>query len=110
MTDRRTFLTLLGAVVAASGVAAGGTDEVESAAKQSMASDATTERVDPAEALLAYVEASYGDRLDGDDLDVVLADIEESLDSAAALREVGLENADEPAYEFSAYRAGGEGR
>jgi hypothetical protein len=35
---------------------------------------------------------------------VIREGIEGSLDSAAAFREVGLENADEPAYGFAAYR------
>lgn len=100
MTRRRTFLALLGATAVASATNAGAADESEERPTES----GTATELDPAEALLAYVEASYGDRLDEDDRDVVLAGIEGSLDSAEALREVGLENADEPAYGFAAYR------
>lgn len=71
-----------------------------------MTPEAGMEELDPAEALLAYVEASYGDRLDEEDLDVVLGGIEGSLESAAAFRDIGLENGDEPAYGFGAYRGG----
>lgn len=106
MTRRRTFLALLGATAVASATNADAADESE---ERSTESGAAAE-LDPVEALLAYVEAAYGDRLDEDDRDVVLAGIEGSLDSAAALRKTGLENADEPAYGFSAYRARGDDR
>ncbi|MEM4782659.1 MAG: hypothetical protein QXG03_14000 [Halalkalicoccus sp.] len=104
MADRRTFLALLGA---ATGAAALDRTASEQPVASAQASVEPPEDLDPAEALLAYVEALYGDRLDEEDLEVVLAGIEGSLDSAAAFREVGLENADEPAYGFSAYRGGG---
>lgn len=99
MTRRRTFLALLGATAAASATNAGAAESEERSGGPTEAA-----RLDPAEALLAYVVANYGDRLEDEDLEVVREGIEGSLDSAAAFREVGLENADEPAYGFSAYR------
>lgn len=106
MTRRRTFLALLGATAVASATNAGAADESEERPTEPGA----TAELDPAEALLAYVVANYGDRFEDEDLDVIREGIEGSLDSAAAFREVGLENADEPAYGFSAYRARGDER
>ncbi|WP_293028530.1 hypothetical protein [Natronococcus sp.] len=63
-----------------------------------------TEQFEPAEALLAYVVANYGDRFDDEDREVIREGIEGSLASADAFGDVELENADEPAYGFSAYR------
>lgn len=100
MTRRRTFLTLLGATAVASATNAGAADESE----DRLTEPGAAAELDPAEALLAYVVANYGDRLENEDLDVIRGGIEGSLDSAAAFREVGLENADEPAYGFAAYR------
>ncbi|MCL7417683.1 MAG: hypothetical protein M8354_07585, partial [Halalkalicoccus sp.] len=88
---------------AVSGVAAERTEAIDPA-EQDLGPRAT-EGLDPAEALLAYIEALYGDRLDEEDLSVVLGGIEGSLESASAFRKVGLENGDEPAYGFSAYRS-----
>ena len=108
MTHRRTFLALLGAATAVSAETTGATTD-ESPAEQE--ADSTTdgaletlEALEPAEALLAYVVSQYGDRLDEDDREVIREGIEGSLASRAAFREVGLENSDEPAYRFSAYR------
>jgi len=100
---RRGFLTLVGLAVAA------GASQGTAAASQGAGADAEPAALvdadlEPAEALLAYVEAVYGDRLDGDDGETILAGIEGSLASGGAFREVGLENADEPAFTFSAYR------
>jgi hypothetical protein len=100
MTRRRTFLALLGAAAAAGATNAGAATEREGRS----AKPEEVPEFEPAEALLAYVVASYGDRFEDDDLDVIREGIEGSLDSAAAFREVGLENADEPAYGFAAYR------
>jgi hypothetical protein len=100
MTHRRTFLALLGATAVASATSTGAAETDETADES--AEDAVD--LEPAEALVAYVSANYGDRLDDDDLEVIREGIEGSLASGAAFREVGLENADEPAYGFSAYR------
>jgi Flp pilus assembly protein CpaB len=100
MTHRRTFLALLGATAAASAMSTGAAETSETAVGS--AGDATA--LEPAEALVAYVDATYGERLDDDDLEVIREGIEGSLAAGAAFREVGLENADAPAYGFSAYR------
>lgn len=111
MTGRRTFLALLGATVGTAAVG-GAPDESTTQASQSAGfvreADAEAD-LEPADALLAYVEALYGDRLGEADLETVRAGIEGSLGSGDAFREVGLENGDEPAYGFRAYRDWGEG-
>ncbi|MDG5761361.1 hypothetical protein QA600_18690 [Natronococcus sp. A-GB1] len=99
MTRRRTFLTLLGAAAVASAAGTGTAEETDSEEVGE-----TSGELEPAEALLAYVVANYGDRLDDEDRDVIREGIEGSLASADAFGDVGLENADEPAYGFSAYR------
>ncbi len=102
-TGRRSFLALVG--LAATASTAQGAAAAEPAASASGASPALVDAdLEPAEALLAYVEAVYGDRLDEADGETVLAGIEGSLASGEAFREVGLENADEPAFGFEAYR------
>ncbi|WP_331233709.1 hypothetical protein [Natronorarus salvus] len=102
-TGRRSFLTLVGlAVTASTAQTAAATEPAASTSgADPMLVDADLE---PAEALLAYVEAVYGDRLGEDDGETILAGIEGSLASGDAFREVGLENDDEPAFSFSAYR------
>ncbi|MFC4438672.1 MULTISPECIES: hypothetical protein [Natrialbaceae] len=102
MTRRRTFLALLGAATVASATGTGTAEEVDGEREAEPVEP--TGELEPAEALLAYVVANYGDRLDDEDREVIREGIEGSLGSAAAFREVGLENADEPAYGFSAYR------
>ncbi|MFU8866297.1 hypothetical protein [Natronococcus sp.] len=102
MTRRRTFLALLGAATAASTTSAGTADETGEEGETAPAE--SIEELEPAEALLAYVVANYGDRLDDEDREVIREGIEGSLASADAFGDVGLENADEPAYGFSAYR------
>ena len=115
MTRRRTFLALLGAATAVSADVAGAATD-ESSQEQEQESDSSdrdpvdVEALEPAEALLAYVVSRYGDRLDEDDREVIRDGIEGSLASGAAFREVGLENEDEPAYQFSAYRCRGRNR
>ncbi|MDG5821768.1 hypothetical protein [Natronococcus sp. A-GB7] len=99
MTRRRTFLTLLGAATMASAASTGTAEETDS--EEVMV---TSGELEPSEALLAYVVANYGDRLDDEDREVIREGIEGSLASADAFGDVGLENADEPAYGFSAYR------
>ncbi|TYL39273.1 hypothetical protein CV102_08315 [Natronococcus pandeyae] len=102
MTRRRTFLALLGAATVASATSTGTADETDG--EREVEPTVPMEDLEPAEALLAYVVANYGDRLDDEDREVIHEGIEGSLASADAFREVGLENADEPAYGFSAYR------
>jgi hypothetical protein len=102
-TGRRSFLALVGLAATASTTQAAAA--AEPAASTSAVDPALVDAgLEPVEALLAYVEAVYGDRLDEDDGETVLAGIEGSLAAGDAFREVGLENADEPAFSFSAYR------
>ena len=104
MTNRRTFLALLGVAAATS---AAGTNAVSATATsngESSSEAADTDPDDPATALLEYVVALYGDRLDDDDLEIVRGGIEGSLAAGEAFRDVGLENADAPAFGFDAYR------
>lgn len=110
MTDRRTFLTMLSAAAAVTGVGTGtaanqATEAARGQENPSLDTEANeTDDLEPAEALLAYVEALYGDRLDEEDREVILGGIEGSLASADAFGEVGLRNSDPPAYRFRAYR------
>lgn len=110
MTHRRTFLALLGAATAVSAETTGATDESPAEQDTDSTTDGALETLEPAEALLAYVVSQYGDRLDEEDREVIREGIEGSLASGEAFREVGLENEDEPAYQFSAYRGRGRGR
>lgn len=57
------------------------------------------------EALLDYVRAVYGDRLGGDELEVVREEIASYLRAAQTVRGFPLENGDPPAFEFRAWRA-----
>jgi hypothetical protein len=102
MTRRRTFLALLGAAAVASTASTGTANESDEEGETDPAEP--TEELEPAEALLAYVVANYGDRLADEDREVVREGIEGSLAAADAFGDVGLENTDEPAYGFSAYR------
>ncbi|MGH7413974.1 MAG: hypothetical protein ACREKJ_07210 [Candidatus Rokuibacteriota bacterium] len=56
------------------------------------------------ETLLALVRERYGSRLDADQLAAVRTAIEGIVQAARALRAVRLDNADEPAQPFAAYR------
>ena len=102
MTRRRTFLALLGAATVASATSTGTAEETDG--EQEVKPAEPMGDLEPAEALLAYVVANYGDRLEAEDREVIREGIEGSLASADAFGDVGLENADEPAYGFSAYR------
>jgi hypothetical protein len=57
------------------------------------------------EAMLALVRERYGSRLDAEQLAGVRTAIEGIVQAARALRAVRLDNADEPAQPFAAYRA-----
>ena len=56
-------------------------------------------------ALAAIVKLRYGSRLDEAALKEITRSLDGSLKSAAALRKVPLDNADEPAFVFRAWRS-----
>lgn len=56
------------------------------------------------EALVDHVEARWGDRLSEDDREQIRASVAGNLRAASALREVPLENGDEPAVAFRPHR------
>lgn len=88
--------------------ATGGADPslVEAATSVPGRQEAQEEEAPPGtDALLDYVRARYGERLDEEALEIVREEIAGSLRSAEALREVPLENGDEPACAFRAWRA-----
>jgi hypothetical protein len=107
--DRRSFLALVGVAVgtgAVGSVAADdqGDDEAGTSEDEDEIDGGEAERPPGTDALLGYIEARYGDRLDEDQRAEVAEQIAGSLESAAVIGEVDLENGDEPAFRFSAYR------
>lgn len=56
------------------------------------------------EQLMAVVEARHGERMDGNDREVVRNGIERNLTNTAALAAYPLVNGDEPGSVFRAYR------
>ena len=56
-------------------------------------------------ALAGIVKLRYGDRLDGAALKEITRGLDGGLKGAAALRKVPLENSDEPAFIFRAWRS-----
>lgn len=104
--DRRSFLTLVGAAVGAGAVGsvAAEDEEDENGENGQSEDDTETEQPPGTDALFGYIEALYGDRLDAEQREEVTAQIAGSLESAAAIGEVELENGDEPAFRFQAYR------
>lgn len=67
-------------------------------------SDADAVRAE-VETMLALVRERYGSRLDAEQLAAVRTSIEAIVQASRALRAVRLNNADEPAQPFAAYRA-----
>ncbi len=60
-----------------------------------------------AETLFQMVSDRYGDRLDADQLEEVKKGVETIAEAAQALRNVKLENGDEPLSIFTPYRSEG---
>jgi len=57
------------------------------------------------EAMIALVRGRYGDRLGPEELAAVRTAVEGLVQAAHALRAVRLDNSEEPAQPFAAYRA-----
>ncbi|WP_129116964.1 hypothetical protein [Halegenticoccus tardaugens] len=99
--------TVLGAVAAAGAVGALSEPAAADAADDASAKPASVEGDDAppgTDALLAYVEANYGEELTDDRLDAVRAGIEADLRAAAEVRAVDLDPATEPAFAFRPHR------
>ena len=60
-----------------------------------------------AETLFQMISDRYGDRLDAEQLEGVRKGVETIAEAAQALRDVKLENGDEPLSIFTPYRAEG---
>lgn len=54
--------------------------------------------------LLAYLDAKYGDRFDTERRDELRERVAGFQEAGETLSEAGLENGDEPAFSFAAYR------
>lgn len=105
MADRRSFLALVGITVGAASSAGSVVANEEQADEETeSANEEEAERPAEADALLGYIDARYGDRLDKDQRAEVGEQIAGSLEDAATVGEVELENGDEPAFRFQADR------
>ncbi|WP_143423215.1 hypothetical protein [Halegenticoccus soli] len=103
---RRTVLGALAAAGAA-GALTGPTGADASAATDESPSLAADDDAPPGtDALLAYVEVNYGDRLSDERLDAIRADVAADLRAAAAVDDVELDYTVGPAFEFRPYRGG----
>ena len=107
IAGRRSFLALVGVAVGSGAVGSVVANDDEDEAEpngEDETNGGETEGPPGTDALFGYIEARYGDRLDGGRHEEVTEQIAGSLESAAAISEVDLENGDEPAFRFSAYR------
>jgi hypothetical protein len=107
--SRRSAMQLLTAVAGAgafSGAAVADEDE-EAASESDEGDEGADERPDRpvgTRELLDYLGARYGDQLTGADLDELADDVAGNVRRAQALDEVELENGDDMALTFRAYR------
>lgn len=104
--NRRTTLQLLAVVGGAGAFASTGGAEMDAVRRSTEAAPRAKETPVPVgtDALLSFIEATYGDRLDEDELDRIGDDIASDRRSAEALDAVELDYTVSPAVTFHAYR------
>lgn len=112
VSTRRAALALLGSVGGAGLFASGTSAETdpETAIEPTEAEATLAEQAeepdlpDGTEALVAFLEAKYGDQLTREELNELRGDVAGNIRAARALDEVELANGTGPAYTFRAYR------